>query len=204
MSVKMLQVGPLGTNCYILEDEAAREAAVIDPGGDAQEILEALGGAELRYILLTHGHYDHVGAAAELAEARPQAEVYLHEADSRGVDPALFPLSGQMEGVKPYGEGDRLPLGGLELEVLHTPGHSEGSVTLRCGDLLFCGDTLFAGSCGRTDFPGGSVPKILASLRRLGQLEGDLRVLPGHMEPTTLDEERARNPYLRQALREAP
>ncbi len=202
MNVTMMQVGPLGTNRYILKDEQTRRAAVIDPGGDAPEIVKALEGAELRCILLTHGHYDHTGGAAELAKTQPQAEVYIHERDFRNVDLSLFPLSTQMDNVKFYGEGDRIVVGGLELEVLCTPGHSEGSVTLRCGDLLFCGDTLFAGSCGRTDFPGGSVPKMLASLRRLGELEGDLQVLPGHMEPTTLEAERRHNPYLRQALRE--
>ena len=204
MNVKMLQVGPIGTNCYILEEETTREAAVIDPGGDAPEILRALEGAELRYILLTHGHYDHTGAAAALLEAFPQAAVYIHRADYEDVDPSLFPLRTQVPGVNFYGEGDGISFNGdtVNIQVLHTPGHSEGSVTLRCGDLLFCGDTLFAGSCGRTDFPGGSVPKILASLRRLGELEGDLQVLPGHMEPSTLEAERKQNPYLRQALRE--
>ena len=200
MNVKMLSVGPLGTNCYILEE--GNEAAVIDPGGEAPAILEALEGAELRYILLTHGHYDHVGGVAELKKARPQAEVYIHEGDFREVDPSLFPLHVQLDGVKFYGEGSILSLGGLTIQVLHTPGHSEGGVTLRCGELLFCGDTLFAGSCGRTDFPGGSVPKLLASLRRLGKLEGDFQVCPGHMELTTLEEERRQNPYLCQALRE--
>ena len=203
MKVKLLQVGPIGTNCYILEDEKTREAAVIDPGGDAPEIIRALEGAELRYILLTHGHYDHTGGAAELLEAFPQAALYIHRADYEDVDPSLFPLRTQASGVNFYGEGDWITFGdGVKLQVLLTPGHSEGSVTLRCGDLLFCGDTLFAGSCGRTDFPGGSVPKILASLRRLGELEGDLQVLPGHMEPSTLEAERKYNPYLRQALRE--
>lgn len=202
MNVKMMQVGPLGTNCYILEDEKTHETAVIDPGGDAPEIIKALEGATLRYILLTHGHYDHTGGAAELAKALPRAEVYIHEKDFHGVDPVLFPLSTQMDGVTFYEEGDRIALGDLELQVLHTPGHSEGSVTLRCGNLLFCGDTLFAGSCGRTDFPGGSVPKMLASLRRLGELEGDFQVLPGHMDVSTLEEERRNNPYLHQALRE--
>lgn len=199
MNIKAMQVGPIGTNCYILED--ARQAAVIDPGGDASRLLAALEGLEVRYILLTHGHYDHTGAAAALAAAFPQAAVYIHESDYRDVDPGLFPLRAELPGVNFYGEGDRLTLGGLELQVLHTPGHSEGSVTLRCGDVLFCGDTLFAGSCGRTDFPGGDTAKILASLRRLGELEGDLRVLPGHMEGSTLGRERQVNPYLRQAMR---
>ena len=200
MNIKAMQVGPIGTNCYILEDSAARQAAVIDPGGDAPRLLAALKGLEVRYILLTHGHYDHTGAAAELAAALPQAEVYIHERDYRDVDPGLFPLRTQLSAVNFYGEGDRLPLGELTLEVLHTPGHSQGSVTLRCGDVLFCGDTLFAGSCGRTDFPGGDTAKILASLRRLGELEGNLQVLPGHMESSTLDRERQVNPYLRQAM----
>lgn len=200
MKVSMMQVGPIGTNCYILEDESAHQAAVIDPGGDAPRLLAALKGLDVRYILLTHGHYDHTGAAAELAAAFPQATVYIHERDYHDADPSLFPLHTELSGVKFYGEGNRLPLGGLELQVLHTPGHSEGSVTLRCGDLLFCGDTLFAGSCGRTDFPGGDTAKILASLRRLGELEGDLRVLPGHMEDSTLSRERQVNPYLRQAM----
>ena len=200
MKVSMMQVGPISTNCYILEDESAHQAAVIDPGGDAPRLLAALKGLDVRYILLTHGHYDHTGAAAELAAAFPQATVYIHERDYHDADPSLFPLRTELSGVKFYGEGNRLPLGGLELQVLHTPGHSEGSVTLRCGDLLFCGDTLFAGSCGRTDFPGGDTAKILASLRRLGELEGDLRVLPGHMEDSTLSRERQVNPYLRQAM----
>lgn len=200
MNIKTMQVGPIGTNCYLLEDESTRQAAVIDPGGDAPRLLAALKGLDVRRILLTHGHYDHTGAAAELAAAFPQAEVYIHEKDYCDVDPSLFPLRTELSGVKFYGEGDRLTLGGLELQVLHTPGHSEGSVTLRCGDLLFCGDTLFAGSCGRTDFPGGDTAKILSSLRRLGELEGDLQVLPGHMEDSTLSRERQANPYLRQAM----
>ncbi len=201
MNIKAMQVGPIGTNCYILEDSAARQAAVIDPGGDAPRLLAALKGLEVRYILLTHGHYDHTGAAAELAAAFPEAAVYIHKGDYCDVDPSLFPLHTQLSGgVNFYGEGDRLNLGALTVEVLYTPGHSEGSVTLRCGDVLFCGDTLFAGSCGRTDFPGGDTAKILSSLRRLGELEGDLQVLPGHMESSTLNRERRVNPYLRQAM----
>lgn len=204
MNIKTMQVGPIGTNCYLLEDESTRQAAVIDPGGDAPRLLAALKGLDVRRILLTHGHYDHTGAAAELASALPQAEVYIHERDFRGVDTSMCPLSVQMEGVKFYDEGDCLPLGSRTIQVLHTPGHSQGSVTLRCEDLLFSGDTLFAGSCGRTDFLGGSIPKMMASLRRLGKLEGDFQVLPGHMGVSTLEEERRHNPYLRQAMQETP
>ena len=140
-----------------------------------------------------------------LMETLPPTAVYIHQADFDSPQTQLFPLNSELArfpfgGVNFYGEGDRITVGTLELQVLHTPGHSEGSVTLRCGSALFCGDTLFAGSCGRTDFPGGSMEKMMASLRRLGQLEGDLRVLPGHMEASTLDRERASNPYLRHAL----
>lgn len=204
MHVKMLQVGPIGTNCYLLEDEKTREAAVIDPGGNAPEIIKALEDAKLRYILLTHGHYDHTGGAAELLEAFPRAALYIHKSDFQDVDPSLFPLRTQVQSTNYYDEGAWISFGEdrIKLQVLHTPGHSEGSVTLRCENLLFCGDTLFAGACGRTDFPGGSMQKMLASLRRLGGLEGDLQVLPGHMETSTLEAERRYNPYLRQALRE--
>ena len=203
MIFDMLETTPYLTNCYLIGDEQSKTCALVDPGGSRQAVLEMVerSGLRLEKILLTHGHYDHTGAAAELAAAFPQATVYIHERDYHDADPSLFPLRTELSGVKFYGEGNRLPLGGLELQVLHTPGHSEGSVTLRCGDLLFCGDTLFAGSCGRTDFPGGSVPKMLASLRRLGELEGNLQVLPGHMEASTLEEERRHNPYLRQAMR---
>ena len=204
MEIKLLQVGPYGTNCYLLCDEAARVCAVIDPGGSAAQIQRLMERQQCApaAILLTHGHYDHTGAAADLLGRFPGIPVYIHRADYQGVDLHLFPLATQVPAgvVSFYGEGDAVPVGGLQVRVLHTPGHSEGSVTLRCGDALFCGDTLFAGSCGRTDFAGGSVPKMMDSLRRLGRLEGNLAVLPGHMETSTLDRERKFNPYLRHAL----
>ena len=158
MKVSMMQVGPIGTNCYILKDEKAGRAAVIDPGDEAGRILQVLkeDGAQVDYILLTHGHYDHTTAVPELHRALPQAEIYIHQADANGAGSQLFPLAGQVEGLRYYGDGDTLPLGELTIQVLHTPGHSPGSVTLKVGDVLFCGDTLFAGSMGRTDLRGGS------------------------------------------------
>ena len=202
MDIKTLQVGPIGTNCYLLCDETEKLCAVIDPGGDADRVAAAVEGSGCApcAILLTHGHYDHTGAVAELAEKWPDVPVYLNHRDQCGEDAYLRQLFPPVPCAKDYGEGDTIQVGSLTLKVLATPGHSEGSVTLRCGDVLFCGDTLFAGSCGRTDFPGGSVKKIMASLKRLGSLEGDLTVYPGHMEPSTLERERAWNPYLRQAM----
>ena len=175
---------------------------LIDPGDEAGRILQVIedDGVDVKYILLTHGHYDHTGAMGELQAKWPETPVYLNRRDvyADACTQQLFPLlSGD---VRDYDEGDTVAVGGLTVTVLATPGHSEGSVTLRCQDALFCGDTLFAGSCGRTDFPGGSMEKMMASLRRLGQLEGDLRVLPGHMEASTLDRERRWNPYLLQAM----
>ncbi len=207
MNIQALQVGPIGTNCYLLCDETARVCAVIDPGAEPELILSAVKklGCTVDKILLTHGHYDHTGGVAEMLQLLPPTAVYIHEADFDFPSPQLFPLKAELKctpfgGVNFYDEGDHITVGSLELQVLHTPGHSEGSVSLLCGDALFCGDTLFAGSCGRTDFPGGSMEKMMASLRRLGGLEGDARVLPGHMHPSTLARERAYNPYLRQAM----
>ncbi len=202
MQVKVLQVGPIGTNCYLLEDEKAHVAAVIDPGDEAGRILQVIkdDGMDVKYILLTHGHYDHTTAVPELHQALPQAEIYIHKADANGAGSRLFPLAGQIPDLKFYDEGDALTLGELTIQVLHTPGHSKGSVTLKVGDVLFCGDTLFAGSCGRTDLAGGSYDEIMASLKKLGELPGDCHVCPGHDVTSTLERERRSNPFLREAM----
>ena len=202
MQVKVLQVGPIGTNCYLLEDEKAHVAAVIDPGDEAGRILQVIkdDGVDVKYILLTHGHYDHTTAVPELHQALPQAEIYIHKADANGAGSRLFPLAGQIPDLKFYDEGDALTLGELTIQVLHTPGHSKGSVTLKVGDVLFCGDTLFAGSCGRTDLAGGSYEEIMTSLKKLGELPGDYHVCPGHDVTSTLERERRSNPFLREAM----
>ena len=202
MQVKVLQVGPIGTNCYLLEDEKAHVAAVIDPGDEAGRILQVIkdDGVDVKYILLTHGHYDHTTAVPELHQALPQAEIYIHKADANGAGSRLFPLAGQIPDLKFYDEGNALTLGELTIQVLHTPGHSKGSVTLKVGDVLFCGDTLFAGSCGRTDLAGGSYEEIMASLKKLGELPGDYHVCPGHDVTSTLERERRSNPFLLEAM----
>ena len=198
MNIKLMQVVEIGTKCYLLEDEDTRSAAVIDPGGEAQGILDQAkaDGVQVKAILLTHSHYDHTGAVRELREALPGVPVYLHPADAAQLGTAVMPPIGE---TLPYQEGDTVPVGNLTVQVLHTPGHTPGGVTLRVEDVLFTGDTLFQGSMGRTDL-GGSYTEIMASLKRLGQLEGDLQVLPGHMGVSTLDRERKSNYFLREAL----
>ena len=202
MKIKTLCVGPIGTNCYILEDDKTNKAAVIDPGDEADKIAQVLqkDGAEVEF-LLTHGHYDHTGAVAELRQLWPEVPVYLNRRDRYDGDPYMAQLFPPVPEAADYDEGVTLSVGGLTVEVLATPGHSEGSVTLRCGEVLFCGDTLFAGSCGRTDFAGGDWREMLRSLGRLGNLPGSYQVYPGHDQPTTLDYERRANPYVRQGMK---
>lgn len=202
MQIKVIPVGPIQTNCYFLIEETTRCAALIDPGDD-WEVLHKLVEKEkvnLQYILLTHGHYDHTTAVPELHKQYPDTKIYIHEADANGAGTHLFPLCGQVEGLCHYDEGDTLSLGSLTVEVMHTPGHSPGSVVLKVDDVLFCGDTLFAGSCGRTDLRGGSYDQIMQSLKRLGELEGNFHVLPGHEFTSDLEQERKTNPYLREAM----
>ena len=203
MKVKLLRVGPIGTNCYILEDDQTNLAAVIDPGDEPELIQEALEkeGVEVRYLLLTHGHYDHTTAVPALHRVYPQADIYIHQADANGAGSTLFPLAGEVDDLKLYDEGDVIRLGDHEIQVLHTPGHSPGSVTLKVEDVLFTGDTLFAGSCGRTDLRGGCFEQIMQSLKRLGELKGDFHVCPGHEATSTLERERRSNPFLMEAMR---
>ena len=202
MKVSVMQVGPIGTNCYFLQDEESGLMAIIDPGDDWERILHQVKKAEgeVKYILLTHGHYDHTTAVPDLVKALPGVQVYIHQADANGAGSQLFPLAAQVKDLNNYDEGDTLSLGSLTIEVLHTPGHSKGSVTLKVGDVLFTGDTLFCGSCGRTDLRGGSYEEIMASLKRLGELEGDFHVCPGHDRTSTLERERQYNPFLREAM----
>ena len=201
MIFDMLETMPYTTNCYLIGDEGTGAAALVDPGGDREKLLEMIErrGLRLEKILLTHGHYDHVREVAALAEAAPELAVYIHLADTgAGKDPRLFPVI--PVGLSHCEEGDTLSVGSLEVRVLHTPGHSAGSVTLLAEGYMLCGDTLFAGSCGRFDFEDGDQGTLLASLARLGRLEGEWQVCPGHGPLTTLERERQTNPFLKHAL----
>lgn len=198
MPYDVLPLGPLETNCWLCWDENTRGCAVIDPGAEPEKLVRALQEKDLhpKAILLTHAHFDHVGAAAPLARAL-NLPVYVHEADTALPERLT---GGPLCFTAEYAEGDTVTVDGLRFEVLETPGHTMGSVCLRCGALLFTGDTLFAGACGRTDL-GGSAAAMGASLCRLALLPGDYAVLPGHGPASTLDLERRTNPYLREALR---
>lgn len=199
MKLYSFPLGPLETNCYVVADEATGRCAIVDPGDDGAAVAQWLEQQQLTpaYLFLTHGHYDHVGGIADLRAEYPDLPVYVHTADT-----ALPPqLSRGLSWTHTYDEGDTISMDSITFRVLSTPGHTPGSVCLVAGNLLLSGDTLFAGSCGRTDFPGGSWQQMLASLKKLAQLEGDYTVLPGHGGATTLQTERDTNPYMKEALR---
>ena len=202
MKIVTMQVGAIMTNCYIFCDEEAGACAIVDPGADADRVSRAVEetGCAPVCIFLTHGHYDHTGAVAELLERYPGIPAYLNRRDVHDTDAdrRTRELFLSLPTTADYGEG--VQVGGLTVSVLSTPGHSPGSVTLLCGDAMFAGDTLFAGSCGRTDLPGGNVDDMLSSLARLGRLEREYTVLPGHMGPSLLSREREYNPFILQAL----
>ena len=192
MKIEKLTLGLYQTNTYILSEGG--NAVVIDPGYESDTILDALQGLTLKAILLTHGHFDHVGAVKELV-AETGCDVYIHAAEL-----TLPPMitAGQLYHTHTYAEGDTVsPIPGAEIAVLHTPGHTPGSVCLLWKDQMFSGDTLFEGSCGRIDLPGGSPQQMMQSLRRLASLQADYQVHPGHGGSTTLSTERRYNPYLR-------
>lgn len=208
MKVLHLCVGAIGTNCYIVFDEKSKEGAVVDPGDNAQSILQAARdeGVAIRYILLTHAHFDHV-LAADAVQKATGAQTVLHGDDLphlkkeavSAFDPYLTNyVEPQVDIIAR--EGTEVSFGGMTATYLHTPGHTPGSCTIRIGDCLFTGDTMFRHECGRCDFPGGNFNSMLDSLQRLSELPGDYHVLPGHEGVSTLEEERRKNPYVLQAL----
>ena len=203
VKVNTLILGPLQTNCYVVWEEKSSSCVVVDPAHAPERILEFISGQglTLEAIFLTHGHFDHVGAVEALRE-KTGCSLWMHRGDyNRPSDPMndyLYPLHDKDIGEISFcDDGTVIPAAGLRFTVHSTPGHSRGSVCYQAEGILLSGDTLFAGGCGRTDLPGGSPDAIFVSLADLADLQGDLKVYPGHGESTTLARERRYNPYMR-------
>jgi glyoxylase-like metal-dependent hydrolase (beta-lactamase superfamily II) len=193
MFVKMWSVGMLLTNCYVVGQVETREAIVIDPGTDREtevkKILKEIefSSLKIKYIVNTHGHPDHIGGNKIFREAT-NAPILIHEYDASILK---GPFADKM-----LHDGDSVQVGGTVLRVLHTPGHSQGSISLVGNNVVFTGDTLFAGSIGRYDLPGGSVDEIKKSLKKLMILPDHMKVYSGHGPTSTIGEERRNNPFL--------
>lgn len=205
MIINELAVGPLMANCFIVGCDKTREAIVIDPGGDPDRILAALNQAELnlKYIVNTHGHFDHVDGNQAL-KAATGAPLLIHRLDapvlsSMASNAAVFGLSAN-ESPEPdtfLEEGDTVEFGEISLKVLHTPGHSPGGISLYADSVVFVGDTLFLGSIGRTDFPGGDFQTLANSIhQKLFPLGDDVTVYTGHGPATTIGREKRTNPFV--------
>lgn len=209
MLVTTIQLGPNEANCYIVVDEKSKDAAVIDPGGSENRLIKKLNELAVRssdLILLTHGHYDHLLGAYALKQTSG-AKIAIHKNDAGCLEDDKESLAFHIgnnvqEYVSPdiiFEDGMRFIVGETLLTVMHTPGHSRGSVCFICEKhkTIFSGDTLFKHNVGRTDLPGGSMAELMTSMNKLSSLEGNYLIYPGHGPSTTLDEERKNNPYMR-------
>ncbi|MFZ0243521.1 MAG: MBL fold metallo-hydrolase [Desulfobacterales bacterium] len=205
MIIESLTVGPIQANCYILGCKETKDAVVIDPGDEADRILMTLArsGLTLRYIINTHGHFDHVGANKRLKGATGAA-ILIHRLDAPmlnqlAASAAAWGMSAEDSPApdRMLEEGDTIDFGTITLTVLHTPGHTPGGISLATDGCVFVGDTLFAGSVGRTDFPGGNAATLKQAIQaKLFTLADETIVYPGHMEPTTVGQERRTNPFV--------
>lgn len=207
MEIRKMPVAPIGANCYIVSK--ADEAFIIDPGGDAEEIIRAAKNFDVCYILLTHAHFDHIGGLNEVKEAFPEAKTAVHKLEKEWLYSAELNLSENFGLDSVYEQnvdieledGMALDFAGTKIKVLHTPGHTPGSTCFYMENsgkpVLFSGDTLFRSSIGRTDFPGGSGRKIVESIKtKLLTLPDETVVYPGHDENTSISLEKKLNPFL--------
>lgn len=201
MIIRSLVVGPLENNCFIIADENTKDGLVVDPGDEPDRILDLISknSFNIKYIVCTHAHFDHVGAVPDLKKEtgakivihRDELEIYKSTTDQAAIwGYELDPLP---EPDMFVSEGDKIEVGDLRFEILHTPGHSPGGICLYGEGILITGDTLFAGSVGRTDFYGGDMEKLKISFRRLLSLSDKIKVLPGHGPETTIGQERTDN-----------
>jgi hydroxyacylglutathione hydrolase len=210
MIVETLSVGPLQTNCYLIADQEGGEAAIVDPGGDARRILDASSAFHVCYVVNTHAHFDHMAGNRDLLRALREAQAPAPELLAHPLAAPLliagggamlfgFPTIPSPKPDRMLRDGDQIELGALTLQVLHTPGHSPGSISLYSASqgAIFCGDVLFRRGVGRYDLPGGSWRKLRETIeKKLFALPGDTLVYPGHGPLTTIAEEKRENPFL--------
>lgn len=202
MKVSYKSFGGMANNCFLIVDEQTNCSALVDCPEYNDKMIDLIGDTDLKYILLTHGHFDHIIGVKEVKE-KYGAQVVISAEDEGMLSSSKLSLAAfchapqnKTDADLIVREGSKITLGNLEIDVIATPGHTKGSVCYLCGDYIFTGDTLFHCSCGRTDFPGGSGDEMMQSLRKLKALDGDLKVMTGHEELSSLDFERKNNPYM--------
>lgn len=206
MMIISFYTGPLSVNCYIVTDEATKKAFMVDPGGNNAEMVNFIKGntLDLEYIVLTHGHGDHIGGVPDMKKEFPTAKLVacvheralLEDAD-RNMSTLVYGYPVAFTADRYVADGETMKVGELELKFLHTPGHTPGGMCILAGDVLFSGDTLFHQSIGRTDFPGSSYQDIVKSItQKLFTLPDDTKVMPGHMDSTTIGFEKENNPFV--------